>query len=81
MTDIAAALALTLVRLTGPDHQQIEINPSEVVSIRGPRKHEQDTHFPPGTRCLIFTADGKFTAVQEDCTTVSKLLKITEDQP
>jgi hypothetical protein len=83
MTDIAAALALHLIRLTGPDGQHIEINPSEIVSIRTPRHEEQKGHFHERVRCLIFTGDGKFTAVIEDCDTVSRLLLQAElpEQP
>lgn len=66
-------IALHLVRLTGPDDQLIEINPDEVVSIREPRNSDQ--HFHERVQCLIFTSDGKFTGVVEDCETVHTRLQ------
>lgn len=60
-------IAQTFLELTGPDHQIVEINPDSIVSMRVPRRAE---HFAPGTRCIIFTSDGKHTLVQEECSTI-----------
>lgn len=57
-------MALALVRFTGPDGQQIDINPETIISVRVPRSVD---HFAPGTHCLLFTVDGKLIPVQEDC--------------
>jgi hypothetical protein len=69
---IAGLLALQLVHFYGPDNQLIEVNPDEVVAIREPRDTEQ--HFHEHVSCLIFTSDGKFVGVKEDCTTVEQRL-------
>jgi hypothetical protein len=69
---IAEMLALQLVHFTGPDKQLIEINPDEVVSIREPRDSEQ--HFHEHVNCLIFTSDGKFSGVVEECSAVEQKL-------
>jgi hypothetical protein len=69
-----AQIVLTLIRLTGPEGQVIEINPQQVVSVRSPRSTE---HFGPGVKCLISTADGKFTTVVEPCSKVRDLLVMT----
>jgi hypothetical protein len=66
-------LALSLIPLTGPDEQVILLNPNVVGTIRQPRAHQD--HFPPGTRCLINTSDGKIVVVQETCDHVRKLLE------
>ena len=65
-------IAFHLVRFTGPDNQLIEINPDEVVAIREPRDIEQ--HFHEKVSCLIFTSDGKFVGVTQDCDEVHKRL-------
>jgi hypothetical protein len=64
-----------LILLTGPDHQVVLINPDEVVSLREPRGTDQSTHFAKGIACLIFTADGKYTAVIETCAAVRQKLE------
>jgi hypothetical protein len=71
----AAFIAIHLVVFTGPDHQAVEINPQEVASIREPRGTE---HFASGTHCLIFTTDGKFTAVVQTCQQVHERLEQAE---
>jgi hypothetical protein len=73
MTAVAAiVVAIELLRVTGPDNQQIEINPQHVVSLRVP---QVDSNFPKGTRCLILTADTKFIAVQETCDQIRNMLQ------
>lgn len=67
-------LSVILLELTGPDKQMVEVNPSEITMIRQPR-HDHREHFAPGTRCLIFTADGKYIAVIETCRQVNDMLK------
>jgi hypothetical protein len=64
-------LAAVLVALTGVEEQSIEVNPSEVVSIR-----PQRGNLANGIRCIIHTTDGKYISVVEDCMTVSR--KLTE---
>ena len=76
-------LALHLVRLTGIDGRHIEINPEQVIELRGQTEHplpgaagSRLVH--PDTNCLVFTTDGKFVSVKEDCDTVR--LKLQEMQ-
>jgi hypothetical protein len=71
---IAMLLALHLVRLTGPDGELIEINPEEVVSARAPGSIAGHLH--PHTRCIVFTSDGKFISVREECEDVQKKLEV-----
>jgi hypothetical protein len=67
-------LALHLVRLTGIDGQHLEINPEQVIELRGARQVQpgQLGHHlvHPESKCVVFTTDGKFLAVAEDCDTV-----------
>ena len=70
---LAIITALKLVVFHGPDGHLIEINPDEVVSLREPR--EMERHFHKEIRCLIFTSDGKFTGVTEDCIEVAMRLR------
>jgi hypothetical protein len=70
---LAAVLALDLIQLTGLTHEKIDISPSSVVSLRHPPAPRQG-HFSSGVRCLIYTSDGKYIAVLEECTEVRKLL-------
>ena len=44
---LAAVLAFHLVRLHGPDKQEIDINPHEVASLREPSSVSEG-HFPKG---------------------------------
>lgn len=57
-------LVLALVRFTGLDGQWIDVNPETIISVRVPRSTD---HFGPGTKCLLFTVDGRNIPVQEDC--------------
>jgi hypothetical protein len=74
---LAAVLALHLVRLTGLDHQPIDINPEEVVTLREPRGQDR-SHFSADIKCLIHTADGKIVTVVEDCDTVRLKLQTSK---
>jgi hypothetical protein len=67
----ALNLVLQLVLLTTPDGQSVAINPDEVVSVRPPSPGHH-AHI----KCVIYTSDGKFTAVREDCATVNHKLDL-----
>lgn len=67
--------ALTLVLLTGPGGQIIEINPAEVVSIRSPRSLD---HMPRSVHCIVFTTDSKFVGVEETCREADRKLKLKQ---
>lgn len=70
-------LAVELLQFTGPDNQRIDINPAMIISVRNPRSTD---HFAPGTRCLLFTTDGKNIPVQEDCA-YARLKLMDRDDP
>lgn len=67
-------IAVLLIQLTGPEHQVIELNPEQIVSMRTPRVVE---HFAPGSHCLIHTSDSRIVLVQETCDVVRHMI---EDQ-
>ena len=71
---LAAVLALHLVRLTGTDGQIVELNPEEVVSVRAPGGIAGHLH--PHTHCVIYTSDGKFITVRDECQDVQKKLEV-----
>jgi hypothetical protein len=71
---VAQILALHLVRLTGTDGQIIEINPEEVVSVRAPGAIAEHLH--PNTHCVIYTSDGKFISLRDDCADVQRKLEV-----
>jgi hypothetical protein len=68
---LAAVFALELIHLHGPGNQIISLNPNEIVALRTPQTTE---HFAKGIQCVVATADGKFSAVLEDCDTIEKML-------
>lgn len=64
--------SLLLLELTGPEGQHIDLNRDSIATLRVPRGSE---HFGKDVHCLVFTQDGKFIGVQEDCTTVARRAK------
>jgi hypothetical protein len=68
-------MQIHLLWFTGPDQQVIAVNPSDIVSVRAPRKTE---HFSKGVRCLIHTLDGKYIAIIEPCNVVFQRLEEAE---
>jgi hypothetical protein len=68
----AIFIAIGLITLTGPDRQLIEINPRSVTTLRTVRDAEQ---FAKGTKCIVFTTDGKNVNVTETCKQVHELLE------
>lgn len=67
----AALFALQFIVLQTSDGRTVEINPQLIVSIRAPRAGD---HFAEGTKCLIFTNDGKFISVRNSCDEVREAL-------
>lgn len=63
-------LVLQLVEFTAPGNQHVEINPAEVVAIRPVKKE----HESGNVKCVIYTVDGKFISVMEDCNVVHEKL-------
>jgi hypothetical protein len=64
---------IVLVTFTGPEKQQIDVNPEQVVSLRNRR--DDGGYYHPAVRCIIHTADNKFIAVTEDCEAVRRKLE------
>jgi hypothetical protein len=56
---------LVFILVHGPDGQEIELNVSEISSIRQPR--ETEGHFNKDVHCVIFMTNGKFVGVEESC--------------
>jgi hypothetical protein len=68
--------AILLVSLTAPDGARIDINATQVTSVREPRGVKEG-HFAPETRCLVVMSNGKFIAVRETCEDVRGALRGT----
>lgn len=73
--DPSIILALQLAHFTGPNGQDIALNPEQVVTVRPKPSIADEAHFHHGIRCLIHTTDGKFIGVIEDCPTVQERLE------
>lgn len=58
---------LDLLELHGPDGQAYYVAPAHISSLRQPTGADLERHFPPHTRCLIVTTNGKFLAAIETC--------------
>jgi hypothetical protein len=68
MPDVLTVLALNFIQLTGPNNLTIDLNSESIVSLR-PHVGE-DKPFHKEINCVIYTNDGKFVGVIEDCETV-----------
>ena len=66
-------LVLLLIILHTVDGRVVEINPSQITNISGPKG--RDPLFIEGTRCMINLTDGKFVAVREACNQVHKMIE------
>jgi hypothetical protein len=73
--DPSVILALQLAHFTGPNGQDIALNPEQVVTVRPKPKIADEAHFHSAIRCLIHTTDGKFIGVIEDCDLVQQRLE------
>src|SRR5215472_4443469 len=60
--------AVELIELHGPQGQRLYVNPAEVTSVREPAPANVDRRpFAPGTKCIVFLADGSFLGVRDAC--------------
>ena len=75
MSGATIMLVLNLINLTGPDGQQIEVNPDQVVALRAPRQTELG-HFAPGVKCLVYTTDTHYVGVTQTCNEVRARLEM-----
>jgi uncharacterized protein YlzI (FlbEa/FlbD family) len=69
---LLALAATALIEMQGPNGQRIWLNPAQITNIREPRS---ETHFAPGTKCLLYQSDGKIVAVVEFCADVIRKLQ------
>ena len=67
-------LIAMLIELQGVGGQKVYVNPDSVINIREPHGINSG-HWPAGTRCLVFTSDGKYIATVEPCETIRKKLE------
>jgi hypothetical protein len=58
-------VAITLIEVTGLDHETIDVNPAEIVDLRSPRTHNRI--LPPKANCALQMTDGKHITVLETC--------------
>ena len=65
-----------LLIVHGPDNQMIELNATEISSIREPRKSEG--HFHKDVQCLIIMTNNNIVGVTETCQQVTDLLQNAE---
>lgn len=68
------ATLVMFITLHGTNGQTFYINPRQITSIREPSGNDRN-RFPNGTRCVVSTADGKFTPVKENCNEVHDMLR------
>ena len=75
---------LFLILVHGPDGQEIELNVTEISSIRQIRKDASDVgvqHFARGVRCIVIMTNGKFIGVIETCREVVQKIAKVENHP
>ena len=65
--------AVDLVIFTGPDGEPVLVSPNSVAALRG-QKEKPQGHFHYAVKCVIYTTDGKFVPVTDDCNTVQDKL-------
>lgn len=68
--------ATYLLLLHAPDGHQVLINPDQIVSLHSKKTDKLENKlFVPGAECMVNTADGKFLAVIEPCSTIEQTLE------
>lgn len=72
LTLLAAAVSFVVV--TTPGGLTVDLNPSEIISLRQPRDDEHKGT-QKDVRCVIFTADGKFIAALEECLDIKQMIR------
>ena len=70
----ALALNLHLIGVHGPDNQAIDLNASEISSLREQREAEEG-HFGPNVKCVVFMTNGKFIGTRESCYDIIRHIK------
>ena len=63
-----------LIELTSPDGSMVSVNPATIVNLRQAPAVRRG-QFTASATCAIYTTDGKFVAVVEDCAQVRRLIR------
>ena len=72
----ASAVATAFIEFHGPTGQRIEVNPTEVSSLREPFDASvKNHHWAEGTKCIMVMSNGGLIAIAEDCQTAVEKLK------
>jgi hypothetical protein len=70
------AVAAALLLLHGPDGHTVLLNPEQIVALHSKKQDKGEAKlFVPGAECLVNTADGKYIAVVEVCSTIRDALE------
>jgi hypothetical protein len=77
----AGVLVSSLVLLHTPPGQEIQINPSTVVTMRAAVPGVENKNLVNHVKCAISTSDGKFLSVIETCEQVCSAFRQTEKPP
>jgi len=67
-------IQLHLITVHAPNGDEMQLNSTEISSIRQPRDSETISHFGPKVHCVVVMANGKFIGTIEDCATIIRLL-------
>ena len=69
-------MAITLIHVTGPNGNRIDVNPADIVSLRKP---PVAGFYDIKVKCVIYTLDGQFIGTQETCEQVRELVVEVEE--
>ena len=72
LTVALVTVGLTLIFVHGPDGEEIEVNISEISSIREPGASE--SHLHKSVHCVLYMTNSKFVSTKETCTEIDKIL-------
>jgi hypothetical protein len=64
--------AVLFIIIHAPDGQEVQLNVSEISSIRRPGG--SDGHFAKGSKCILTMSNGKFYLSMETCGEVVKMI-------
>ena len=74
-----AVVAVILITMHGPGHQQIEINPDAISSMRRPQR-KNEAYLREGTNCVISMNNGTLISVVENCAEIAAEIGRAEDR-
>ena len=67
-------IQLHLITVHAPNGDEMQLNSTEISSIRQPRDAGTVSHFGPDVHCVVVMANGRFVGTIEDCSTIIRLL-------